>query len=221
MEGGSMRDHLKRLLAAVALLALIAAPVAAQDAMEPDPYAKSNNAWITLDGTVESVMPDQFTLDYGDGHVTVEFDDTDRDAEAYKLASGDKVRVSGMIDDDLWETTSIEAVSVYVENLDTYFYASAVDEEDRYLVYDAPILVASTVLDGVVTEVNDDSFALHTGTRVLEVHVGNMAYDPLDSVGYQRVDVGDRVSVRGEMDTEFWDIDPELEATSITMLHDS
>lgn len=215
-----MRNPLKRLLASVAAMALFAIPLAAQDAMEKNPYAEANHTWIILDGTVQDVTADAFTLDYGDGLVTVEFDDGDRDADAYKLVTGDKVRVSGVIDDDLWETTSIEAASVYVENLDTYFYASSVDEEDVYLVYDSPVIAASTVLDGMVTEVNDDTFEIHTGTRTIEVHVGNMPYNPIDAVGYQRIDVGDRVSVRGEMDSEFWDVDPEIEAVSVTTLFD-
>lgn len=215
-----MRNPLKRLLASVAAMALFAIPLAAQDAMEQNPYTKANHTWIILDGTVQDVTADAFTLDYGDGLVTVEFDDGDRDADAYKLVTGDKVRVSGVVDDDLWETTSIEAASVYVENLDTYFYASSVDEEDVYLVYDSPVIAASTVLDGMVTEVNDDTFEIHTGTRTIEVHVGNMPYNPIDAVGYQRIDVGDRVSVRGEMDSEFWDVDPEIEAVSVTTLFD-
>lgn len=217
-----MQDHIKRLLLAVASLALIAAPLAAQDAVEaePDPYSKTNNTWIILDGTVESVMPDQFTLDYGEGFITVEFDDGDRDADAYKLVKGDKVRVSGVIDAEAFQATTIEAASVYVENLDTYFYASAVDEEDRVLGWAVPVTTATAVIEGIVTEVNDDSFEIETGVRDIEVHVGGMSHDPLDGIGYQQIDVGDRVSVRGYMDSELWDLDPEIEATSITTLFD-
>jgi hypothetical protein len=38
-------------------------------------------------------MADTFVLDYGDGRITVEMDDGDRDADAYKLISGDRVTV--------------------------------------------------------------------------------------------------------------------------------
>lgn len=48
---------------------------------------------------------------YGDGNITVEMDNDDRDADGYKLMKGDEVRVSGMIDDDFYNLTSIEASS--------------------------------------------------------------------------------------------------------------
>jgi hypothetical protein len=41
---------------------------------------------------------------------------------------------------------------VYVETLCSYFYASSADEEDDvFLVAPAPIAIASTVLEGIVT----------------------------------------------------------------------
>ena len=63
-------------------------------------------------------------------------DDGDRDADGYKLLPGDKALVSGMVDDDMFEATSIEAysVSVFVGNINTTFYASPVDEDRVFLV---------------------------------------------------------------------------------------
>ena len=69
------------------------------------PYTQPDDSWISLS-------------------VTVEMDDGDRDADAYKLLPGDKVNVVGKIDDNLFELISIEASSVYVEKLGTTFYAS-------------------------------------------------------------------------------------------------
>lgn len=46
---------------------------------------------------------------YGNGSITVEMDDGDRDADAYSLDEGDNVTVYGMIDDDLFESATIEA----------------------------------------------------------------------------------------------------------------
>lgn len=60
------------------------------------PYAKADNTWIGISGTVKAVTtPDRFTLDYGKGVITVEMDDWDTDADAYKLVAGDKVNVYG------------------------------------------------------------------------------------------------------------------------------
>lgn len=91
---------------------------------------------------MESVSPDTFLLDYGQGMIRVGFDDGDRDADAYKLMAGDRLSVTGLIDDDFYEMTTVEASSVYVESLGTYFYASAADEEDPVIRVNAPVAKA-------------------------------------------------------------------------------
>ena len=209
-----MRKKVQRALTAIfALGLLLALPAAATE----DPYLQPNNAWISLSGTVKSVAPDSFTLDYGEGIVTVEMDDGDRDADAYKLIEGDKVTVSGVIDDDLFETTTIEASSVFVESINTYFYASPEDEEDALVIATAPVVVAETYVQGTVTDVAINEFTLDTGTRKLKVEVDGMPYDPLDDEGLMKIEVGDRVSVRGHMDHDFWE-GQELEADSVTKI---
>ena len=86
-------------------------------------------------------------LDYGDGS-TVEMDDGDRDADAYKLLEGDKVRVMGRVDDDFLETTAIDAMSVQVDKLDTTFYADPRDEGTLSLAVTAPIAISETIVNG-------------------------------------------------------------------------
>jgi uncharacterized protein YdeI (BOF family) len=202
----------KTLLSIATLVLFVAVP-----AMAEDPYMEPDDSWISLSGTVTAVTPDAFTLDYGKGMITVEMDDGDRDADAYKLIEGDKVTVNGIIDDDLFETRTIEASSVYVEKLDTYFYASAADEEDTFVTYWSPVVVSRTVVQGTVTEVNDEEFVLNTGARTVTVEVEEMPYNPLDDVGYQKVDVGDRVSVTGTMDYDLFE-GRELVADSLVIL---
>jgi len=171
-----------------------------------DPYKRANNTWISISGTVENVTPDTFTLDYGEGSITVEMDDGDRDADAYKLMAGDNVTVNGKIDDDLYETTTIEARSVYVEKLSTYFYASPVDEEDVFFyTVTTPVLVGGLTVRGTVTEVDDHEFTIDTGPRTLRVEVGEMPYDPLDDEGYQKVRTGDFVKVTGTLEEDFFE----------------
>lgn len=192
-------------------------------AEEDKPYQQADDTWITIDGTVESVARDSFVLDYGPNVITVEMDDGDRDADGYKLAKGDKVRVSGMIDDDFFETTTIEASSVYVENLGTYFFASAMDEEDTFVTYTTPVTVGETVVQGTVTAVEEEEFVLNTGARLLRVEVEEMPYNPLDDIGYQKIRVGDRVSVTGDMDFDFFEVEGrrELVADSVVTLSKS
>jgi uncharacterized protein YdeI (BOF family) len=169
---------------------------------KPNPYAKPDESWISLSGTVRGVTADQFTLDYGDGWITVEMDDGDRDADGYALLNGDKVVVNGMVDDDFFQTTTIEARSVYVEKLGTWFYASAADEEEPDFLHATPVVLSAVTVQGTVTSVTPDAkeFTVDTGLRQLTVSVEGMAYDPLDDDGYQKIRTGDVVRVHGQMD---------------------
>ena len=155
-----------------------------------NPYTQPNNTWIRLAGTVKSVSADSFIMDYGSGVITVEMDDGDRDADGYNLFPGDKVIVNGKIDDDFFELTTIEAGSVYVEKLGTYFFASPVDEEDYNYYYSdvtIPIIVASTSVQGIVTEVDNHEFKIDTALKTVTVDVHNMAYNPLDDKEFREL----------------------------------
>lgn len=211
-----MKYH-KTALAAFIVTSLSAGTCAA--AGQPNPYMQPDNSWISISGTVRDVTPGAFNLDYGEGIVIVEMDDGDRDADAYKLLDGDSVTVNGVIDDDFLETTSIEANSVYVDKLDTYFYASALDEEDFAIWYTLPTTPGQVTLQGTVTNVSDDSFTLNRGYRSINVGVEEMAYNPLDDEGYQHVERGDVVRVMGMMDDELFD-NELLEARAIVTLVD-
>lgn len=190
-------------------------------AFAESPYLQPDDTWLSIDGEVDTVSADAFTLDYGEGIITVEMDDGDRDADAYKLVPGDKVTVSGMIDDDFYELAKIEASSVFVESLGTYFYASSVDEEDT-IVTVSPVVVSETILQGKVTSVDEaeEAFTVNSGSRTLSINVDEMSYNPLDDSGYQEITEGDVVSVIGEMDSQVLD-GREFDAESVTTLrHD-
>lgn len=207
-----MKTPLRGILATAAAMGLLALPLDAQD-----PTTAPDDSWISIDGTVEEVMPDAFLLSYGDGSITVEMDDGDRDADAYKLIEGDTVTVSGIMDDDFLETATIEASSVYVQNLGTYFYSSAFDEEDTFVTITGPAVPARTVIQGLVTDVSGDEFTLHTGLTDVTIETEDMLYDPLDDEGYQRIDVGDRVSVTGSMDYDLFEGYDFVAQTIITL----
>jgi len=184
---------------------------------EPNPYALADESWISISGEVQFLQPDSFTLDYGDGSVIVEMDDGDRDADAYKLIEGDNVNVLGVIDRDLFELTSIEASSVFVEKLDTYFYSSAVDEEDIPLLMATIEEKPASFVQGKVTDVDNTEFSISFGLNEIRVDVDDMLYNPLDDEGYQKVEVGDVVRVKGELDTDFLQ-GREFEAERITTI---
>ncbi len=191
-------------------------------AMEKDPYTKPDGSWISISGTaVGTEAHEGFTLDYGEGTVFVEMDDWDWYDESRAILEGDKVTVYGRVDDDLYETTSIEASSVYVEDRNTYYYASAADEEGapyvNYWVTSVPVVIGETVVRGTVTSKSGREFTIDTGLRKLTVDTIEMGYNPLDDVGYQQIDVGDYVSVTGNMDLDFWG-NRELTADSVITL---
>jgi hypothetical protein len=191
-------------------------------AFAADPYEQADDTWISLSGEVASVYGDSFTLDYGEGLVTVEMDDWDWYAENSALLSGDNVTVYGQVDDDLFETTSIEASSVYVESLGSYFYASAADEEGPYEsspVYTVatPIVVSETDVRGTVKTVGEREFTIAIGNEELTIDTSALPYNPLDDQGYQQIEMGDRVLVNGEIDSGFFG-DLEIEADYIVTL---
>jgi len=201
-----------------AILALVLAGSAhAENDETQNPYAMADETWININGTVKSVTPDTFLLDYGQAAITVEMDDGDRDADAYKLFEGDKVSVSGFIDDDFFETTTIEASTVYVEKIGTTFYASGVDEEDWDYTVTTPVVISESIVTGKVTKVEDEEFVLDAGTRNVRVETDAMPYDPLDDIGYQKIRKGDRVQVTGRIDYDFLE-GRELVADSVITL---
>lgn len=189
----------------------------AMPAMAQDPYDQADDTWITLRGEVETVNPQSFRLDYGEGLVTVEFDDWDMDNDAFVFVPGDSVTVSGRIDDDFFETTTIEAANVYVDQLNSYFYANPVDEEDPALRAPVPALAAGVTVRGTVMSVSEESFTINEGMRELTVDVSDMAYDPLDDEGYQKIEQGDVVSVHGILTYDFFE-GRSLDATTISTL---
>jgi len=216
----TITELLKRL--AIAFAAVLALGFGASAAAgNKDPYKMADNTWITISGEVESVDADTFMLDYGDGYVIVEMDDGDRDADAYKLLKGDKVTVSGRVDDDFLETTKIEAGSVYVENTGTTFFSSSVDEETSeslVATVSVPVVVAETIVQGTVTDVDEHEFTVDAGVTDLRVDVNEMLYNPLDDEGYQKIDVGDRVNVAGNIDNDLFEGN-ELMADSVIKLN--
>lgn len=212
-----MKHHSTRNSLLATALAIGLMPVAHA---KPDPYAKPDRSWISLSGKVTTVHPDTFLLDYGEGVVTVEMDDFDNDADAYQLVKGDQVTVYGRIDDDTFETTSIEAGSVWVSGLNTYFYASSADEEDLPPEVHLSVTDSDLRVTGTIEEIEGREFTIDTGTREMRADTAELGYNPFDDEGYQKLAVGDRVSLTGDIDTNWWD-NRELMVDSVITLKDA
>ena len=215
--------YLKTALASAVAAILLSASACAQDSNDqPDPKAQPDRTWISLAGTVTSTTADSFIMDYGDGLITVEMDDWDNFGDAWPLIDGDQVTVYGTVDKGFYETTTIEAGSVYVDDLNTSFYASAADEEDFgewVVVTDADL--GDLIYIGTVASVSPDAntFTIDTGAMELTVDTSTLLYNPLDDQGFQQIDVGDRVKIEAEIDADFFG-DQDLLAESIVTLSD-
>ena len=201
-----------RLIILYAITILMASTVAAKD-----PYTARNNSWISLNGTVAAATPSSFELDYGSGLVRVEMDGWDWYATSHPILEGDRVTVYGRVDDDLYEMATIEASSVYVKDLNTYFYANDVDEEDVTLPSDSVGLNAGLHIQGTVVDINGREFILDTGSKKIRIDTLEMPYNPLDQKGYQRLKKGDFVKVTGDLDVDFFER-VEIMADTVTTL---
>ncbi|WP_373185547.1 hypothetical protein [Halopseudomonas sp.] len=185
-------------------ISFIAASLVSATAAAQTPRIEPDGSWISLSGEIENPGLNTFVLNYGDGSIVVEMDDWDRDADAAPLLDGDNVTVYGRVDQNLFTDTTIEASSVYVESLGTYFYASSVDEEE-FVAFDltptVPIVVGAISYTGTVSSVDGRKFTLNTGNRSITIDTNPMDYNPMDEVGYQQVEEGDVASVYGSMNT--------------------
>lgn len=210
----------RRMVLASSIAAFLLSASATANEQDPDPEQMADDAWVSLTGTVESVRSDQFMLDYGEGEITVEMDDWDSVGEAFPLNEGDEVTVYGEVDAGLYQDSRIEASSVHVKGLNTFFYASAADEEDLgEWVVDIAVGFGDLTYVGTVQSVSSatDSFTIGTDGQEVTVFTAKLPYNPLDDEGFQQIEPGDRVSVNGQVSADFFG-DADLFADSVVTL---
>jgi len=211
----------KTKMASILTLSASAAVIPSLVLAAESPYTKPDDTWINLSGTAVETGPGSFVLDYGQGTITVEMDDWSwYEKDGYGLMEGDKVTVYGKMDDGIAEANTIEADSVYVESLGTYFYADSADEESLNYSVVTPIVAGYTELTGTVTSTSEFEFTIDTDSRQLTIDTLSLGYDPLDEKGYQQVDEGDLVTVTGDMEADLFE-SMELMADSVVILDDS
>ena len=168
--------------------------------------SKKDGEFVTLSGKVKNVKADSFQLMNGNRTILIEMDDNDWDADGYKLVNGDEVVVSGVVDQDFLEKKKIEAGSVYVKSLNTYFYASSMDEEGAaylsptYSTFATLPENATVEMTGKVISVSGREFVIYTGLRNVTVDTDSLIYNPMDKIGFTKIKKGDRVTVTGKVD---------------------
>lgn len=208
--------NLRHKLLATAALALIAAPAYAQqqplDAVEDDTP-------ITLSGTVATVEEGEFTMNYGDGTVTVKMENWDWFGRADSpLTVGDEVVVTGEIDDDLFSGSEINAETVYLVTDNAYYYTEEADSVPAYQFYSYRTTEPATPPGGAtgataaaeptppqswvsavgtVQSIQGDEFTLDAGRY-------NLVVDAERMMGMPEVAVGEKVYVAGLLNQNFF-----------------
>lgn len=207
-------DKILQSISAVAAVVAVGFPLSASAQVMDKP----DGSFVALSGQVASHTPDSFTLDYGEGIITVETDDWDSIGDGWMISEGDRVTVYGQVDDGFYQTKKIEAGSVYVEDMNTMVTAPSMADEEE------PVSVAYTYLAvpadydlqvvGTVTSISGREFTLDTGERQISVDTLQMDFNPLDDVGVVQVEEGDFVSVSGDLDLSVFD-EAEISAETI------
>lgn len=173
---------------------------------------------ITLSGAVVEARQDEFDLIVGGETVTVEVKDEIRDGGAYTLAPGDRVTVSGRVDDDLFEGKELKARGLHIDKLGTTFI---IDEgyADKYGMVPDTDIGDYIAVAGTVTTVrpDDGEFRIHGDLGDFTVEVDALPENPLDDEGYLRIRTGDAVRVVGEVDDD-WLEGREIVASSVRVV---
>lgn len=216
-----MKNAISKILLSSAALAFLLPSVATADTQGPQPYAKEDGALVTLSGTVDDPLIETFLLEYDGGTILVDMDDFSSWGSALSLSDGQQVQVTGYIDEDFLEAKTIDASTVYVEGLNTHFYADPFDTEDASY-YDSVSYdfdPGSISLTGTVTETRPfhDEMDVDFGFMGMQVDTDNLDYDLYDYTGLQKVSVGDRVRIYGELDNGIFERD-EISASAVVKL---
>ncbi len=173
--------------------------------------------WIRLSGTVSAVSDDEFTLDYGKDKITVETDDFPSGA-LRALKTGDRVIVSGRIDDGFFTSKEIVASTVRIHSSNKTLSANRTAMDDSHAAFPGGDTALNAedgdhvAVTGKVLKTDGDDFTSQTGSQKISVDAGDAK-----NFDTKRLKVGDRVSVIGEMDDGLFS-GREIEASSVMIL---
>lgn len=186
-----------------------------------------NDAYITLTGTVGNIIDDdEFQLNHAGGVITVDTNDSwpdlfRKDAPTL-LKTGDRVTVTGKVDNNLFSTNEIEAYRLEVSGeqfsrvyTDERYAPGSKDDYAAYhnVTYGAGLEDDQKVrLAGEVARIlDDDAFLLRYGNGEIRVDIDDVEFSDAN-----RLMVGDEVIVFGEVDKD-WFSKKEVEADRVIL----
>lgn len=174
-----------------------------------------NDAYITISGTVGNIVEeDEFQLNHAGGLITVDTNDAwpdlFRTEAATMLKTGDRVSVTGKVDNNLFSGDEIEAYRLSVAG-DTYgrVYTNqhyAPSHEGDYAAYNNVAYGTGLTDDqqvrisGEVSSItDDDTFMLRYGNGEILIDTDDVEFTNAD-----KLNVGDEVVVFGEVDKDLF-----------------
>lgn len=115
-----MKNKLLFVLVSLVVIGFTAVDGIAEDSLKS--LLKNHGTYISVSGKAVDTGPDAFSLDFGKGVVEVKTEGLNWYRENFNYFEGHNVTVYGEIDDDLYETNTIKAISLYDEDLATFFF---------------------------------------------------------------------------------------------------
>jgi hypothetical protein len=190
-----------RMIATTSGIAMTFGPVIAQTL----PEASGPIEVFTIAGQVTDFYGGAFTLRHTRGVIELTFDGwpSSREAGQPIVDIGDNVTVSVEMNDAFVDGGDASVVSVYSEDSQTFstfgLPAAGDGSATRPLVspFDVVGDRGDATLSGTITQVLAEGFVLAAGAAEVDVDTSALFYDPYDTIGGQRLEVGDLVAVSG------------------------
>lgn len=185
---------------------------------------------IAVTGIITSIADENLRVSYGMGELTVSMAGWDwRQDGAQKtpppLSVGENVTVTGAVDAALFDRRILRAQSVFVQDRQSYFTATAREvTRSPWSLRGMPISAlygrdpVTVRLAGEVVTVGQDEFSIEVGSLLVTISTASMTYNPLDEIGRQQIRSGDWVQVGGKLSNRLFE-DRRLDAKRITSIY--
>ncbi len=212
-------------VALAAALSLTSAPTAtlAQVSQNEQP----TEALLTISGQVVNAYEDHYVIRSDGGRMNIRFDGWPKSLPGNRpvLGIGDNIRAVGSIGPNALNVDGfIDVVAVYVEDRNAYFAlsGSAVSASDIDALTLPPNLGFGPIdgrvsLTGVIVEIDKGMLVVRAGGVRMTVETSSLNYNPFDTIGSQRLKIGDSVTVGGVLEPNAAD-EPSLKADRITSI---
>ncbi|THV12629.1 hypothetical protein [Rhizobium rhizophilum] len=212
-------------VALAAALLLTSAPNAtlAQVAQSEQP----SEALLTISGQVVDAYEDYYVIRSDGGRVNIRFNGWPESLPGKRpvLGIGDNIRAVGSVGPNALNADgTMDVVAVYVEDRNAYFAlsGSAVSSSEIGALTFPPHLGFGPIdgrvsLTGVIVEIDKGVLVVGAGGVRMTVETSSLNYNPFDTIGSQRLKLGDSVTVGGVLKPNAAD-EPSIKADSITSI---